>query len=70
MTVTVKEIEIGRRYHISGDIDNGFKDGEPYLSHDEVTRKIKRITDTRVVCECDRKFVINENLKISIPGCR
>lgn len=70
MTVTVKEIEIGRRYHISGDIDNGSKDGKTYLSHDEVTRKIKRITDTHVVCECDRKFVINENLKISIPGCR
>lgn len=30
MTVTVKEIEIGQRYHISGDIDNGFKDGKPY----------------------------------------
>lgn len=70
MTVTVKEIEIGQRYHISGDIDNGFKDGKPYLSHDEVTRRIKRITDTHVVCECDRKFIINENLKISIPGYR
>ena len=68
MKVTVKEIEIGRRYHISGDIDNGIRDGKPYLSHDEVTRKIKHMTDTHIVCECDRRFVINGNLKITKSG--
>ena len=36
--MNVKDIEIGNRYHISGDIDNGTKDGKPYTSHDEVTR--------------------------------
>lgn len=70
MTVTVKEIEIGNWYHISGDIENGFFDGKPNLSHDEVTRKIKRITDTHIICECDRKFLINDNLKLSIPAFR
>lgn len=70
MTVTVKEIEIGNWYHISGDIDNGIKDGRSYLSHDEVTRRIKRVTDTHIICECGRKFLINDNLELSIPAFR
>lgn len=70
MTVTVKEIEIGSWYHISGDLDNGYKNGQPYLCHDEVTRRIKRVTDTHIICECDRRFVINDNLKLSIPAFR
>lgn len=68
MTVTVKEIEIGRRYRITGDIDNGLKDGKPYYTPDDVVRKIKRVTDTHIICECDRRFVINDNLKITLPG--
>lgn len=70
MEVTVKDIEIGNWYHISGDIDNGIQNGKPYLSHDEVTRRIKRVTATHIICECDRKFVINDNLKLSIPAFR
>lgn len=66
----IKDIEIGNWYHISGDIDNGTKDGKPYTSHDEVTRRIKRVTDTHIICECDRKFLINDNLKLSIPAFR
>lgn len=69
-TVKINEIEPGQRYHISGDIDNGLKDGKPYLSHDEVTRVIKRVTDTHVICECDRRFLINGNLKITQFGSR
>ena len=69
-TVKINEIEPGQRYHISGDIDNGLKDGKPYLSHDEVTRVIKRVTDTRIICECGRRFVINGNLKITLFGSR
>lgn len=30
--MNVKDIEIGNWYHISGDIDNGTKDGRPYTS--------------------------------------
>lgn len=70
MEVTVKDIEIGNWYHISGDIDNGIQNGKPYLSHDEVTRRIKWVTATHIICECDRKFVINDNLKLSIPAFR
>ena len=68
MKVTVKDIEIGNWYHVSGDIDNGVQDGKPYLTHDKVPRRIKRITATHIICECDRKFVINDNLELSIPA--
>lgn len=55
----VKKIIIGGRYHLSGDIQNG-----SFVTHDEVTREVVRVTDTHVVCECGRKFIINGNLKI------
>lgn len=59
ITQQVKKIIIGGRYHLSGDIQNGSS-----VTHDEVTRKVVRVTDTHVVCECGRKFIINGNLKI------
>ena len=31
--MNVKDIEIGNWYHISGDIDNGTKDGKPYMAN-------------------------------------
>lgn len=68
--MTVKEIEIGQWYHLSGDIENGYMDGKPYVSHEEVTRVVTRVTDTHVICECGRKFLINDNLKLSIPAFR
>jgi len=68
--MTVKEIEIGQDYHLSGDIENGFFDGKPFVSHEEVTRVVTRVTETHVICECARKFIINENLKITIPFYR
>lgn len=72
MTVTVKgiEIEIGQWYHLSGDNENGYMGGKPNTSHEEVTRVITRVTDTHIICECGRKFLINENLKLSIPALR
>ena len=39
-------------------------DGSPRISHDDVVRVIKRITDTYVILECGRMFIINDNLKI------
>lgn len=68
MTVTVKEIETGQWYHLSGDIENGYIGGKPNTSHEEVTRVVTRITGTHIICECGRKFLINENLKLSIPA--
>jgi hypothetical protein len=66
----VQEIEIGKVYHITGDIENGFMNGKPYFCHEEVTRRITRITDTRIICECGREFLKNENLKLTIPSYR
>lgn len=55
----VTEIMVGLRYRISGDLQNG-----NYVTHDDVVRKITRITDTHVICECGRRFIINSNLSI------
>lgn len=68
--MTAKEIEIGKWYHLSGDIENGYMDGKPYISHEEVTRVVKRVTDTHIVCECGRRFIINENLEVNLVAFR
>ena len=68
--MTAKEIEIGKWYHLSGDIENGYMDGKPYISHEEVTRVVKRVTDTHIVCECGRRFIINENLEVNLMALR
>lgn len=70
MNVIVKEIEIGQWYHLSGDLENGYKNGQPYICHEEITRRITRVTDTHIVCECGRRFLINENLTLTIPKFR
>lgn len=63
--MNINEITVGLRYRVSGDLANGrYADGTPRLSHDDVVRVIKRITDTHVILECGRMFIINENLKI------
>lgn len=66
----VEEIEIGKSYHLSGDIENGYINGKPYISHEEVTRVITQVTDTHIFCQCGRRFLINENLSLSIPAYR
>lgn len=66
----VEEIEIGKWYHLSGDIENGNMNGKPNINHEEVTRVVTRVTDTHIICECGRMFLINENLKLSIPAFR
>lgn len=55
----IEDVVIGLRYQISGDLQNG-----NYVTKEDVVRKITRITDTHVVCECGRRFIINDNLKI------
>lgn len=54
-----KNIIIGVRYNISGDLQNG-----SYVTHEEVVRKVTRVTDTHIRCECGREFIINDNLKM------
>lgn len=58
------EIIIGKCYRISGDLENGFMNGKPYIGYDDVTRVITRVTDTHIICECGRKFLNNQNLEI------
>lgn len=58
--VDVKDIVEGVWYHLKGDIQNG-----NYVTKEEVTRKVTRITDKHIICECGRKFIINENLIIT-----
>lgn len=60
--MNIQDIEVGKTYNLSGDIENGWKDGKPYISPENVTRKVVRITDTHIVCECGRKFLKNEKL--------
>lgn len=55
-----EEIIIGCWYNISGDLQNG-----SFVTHEEVTRKVTRVTDKHVICECGRRFIINDNLKIN-----
>lgn len=60
-----KEIIVGLRYRVSGDLVNGrYADGTPCIVHEDVVRVIKRITDAHVILECGRRFIINDNLKI------
>lgn len=63
--MNIQEIEVGLRYRVSGDLSNGrYADGTPCIVHEDVVRVIKRITDTHVILECGRRFIINDNLKI------
>ena len=38
------------------------------ISHDDVVRKILRVSQTHVICECGRRFLINDNLIIETIG--
>ena len=61
-TMDVRDIQTGETYFLTGDIQNG-----NFVTHEEVTRKVTRITDTHIYCECGRRFIINKNLTIYIP---
>ena len=61
-TTEVNGIIIGKRYSISGDLQNGYVDGKPYICKEYITRVISYITDTHIVCECGRRFLKNQNL--------
>lgn len=59
------EITPGIKYFLSGDIANGrCADGSLRTTHEEVARKVLKVTSESVICECGRRFLINENLKI------
>ena len=56
----------GKRYHLKGLILNGYKNGLPQYTNEEVTRVVSYLTPEYVVCECGRKFVRNENLQAQL----
>ena len=60
-----KDIITGETYHLVGDIQNG-----NFVTHEEVTRKITRMDDKFIYCECGRRFFINKNLHVYIPNRR
>ena len=67
MEIQVNDLQKGVRYHFRGDLANGrHADGTPIITHEDVVRQIKYVTDSHVVLECGRRFIINENLKINV----
>ena len=54
-----KDIIPGNRYHIQGDLQNG-----SYITKEDVVRRVTRVTDQHVICECGRRFIINDNLTV------
>lgn len=59
MKENIKKVTVGDRYRVSGDLQNG-----SYVTHEDVVRVITRITDSHVICECGRRFLINNNLLV------
>lgn len=59
MKVNDKNVIVGVRYRISGDLQNGSS-----ITHDDVVRVITRITENYIICECGRRFLRNSNLLI------
>lgn len=53
------EIIIGKTYRLKGDLQNG-----NFVTKEDVCRKVTRVTDKHIICECGRRFIINENLNI------
>ena len=45
-TTEVNDSIIGKRCRISGDLQNGYQDGKPYICHENITRVITRIRGT------------------------
>jgi len=60
-TLNLSEITKEETYIISGDLING-----SIIEKETICRRIKYINFEKncIICECDRRFIINENLKI------
>jgi hypothetical protein len=60
-TLNLSEISKEITYVISGDLING-----SIIEKETICRRIKYVNYEKnyLVCECDRRFIINDNLKI------
>jgi hypothetical protein len=54
-----------KHYRVEGNIYNGTnKDGTKLICKENVVRKIKYMTDTKLVTECGREFIKDNELSI------
>lgn len=53
------EVIPGREYTLRGYIQNG-----AHVTLENVTRKVIRVTQSHIYCECGRKFIINDSLLV------
>ena len=61
--IKISEVCVGVTYDIHGDLNP--------CGHDTVVRKVTRITDQFIYCECGRRFIINKNLHVyEWPYCQ
>lgn len=58
--IKVKDICVGEEYTLKGNIQNG-----NFVTRENVTRKVVRITDKHIVCECGRRFIIDKDLVVT-----
>lgn len=54
--ISISEVREGVTYDIHGDLDP--------CGHDTVVRKVIRVREKNILCECGRKFIINNNLHV------
>lgn len=54
--ISISEVREGVTYDIHGDLDP--------CGHDTVVRKVVRVLEKHILCECGRKFIINGNLHV------
>lgn len=54
--ISISEVREGVTYDIHGDLDP--------CGHDTVVRKVVRVLEKHILCECGRKFIINDNLHV------
>ena len=66
--VKIEDIEIGKKYGLIGWIYNGYSDyskifphlgnkAYPFLSREDVSRRIIKVYDNKIKCECGRIFI-------------
>ena len=62
--MNLKDVILGKTYRIQGNMQNGMKDGKPFIHPADYTRPIKGISAEKVFCVCGRVFLIDADLKI------
>jgi len=66
------DIEIGKEYMLNGRMINGHTVDEngnrvPFICNEHVSRRIVRIADGKIYCECGRVFIALETKIEKVP---